>query len=507
MTNNTINLRAHQSRSITQIMYALNSGVKKNLLRIPTGGGKSYTAAQLIRNYLDEGRRAMFIVDRLALLDQMLKTFDQFGIYPGVIQGNHPMTDYSNPVQLVSVDSLPRRIDSVRKPHLVIQDECHEVKSVISWMMEEWDSDFVGMTATPFSRGLGLHWQQQIVGAKYQELLDEGILCPYRVWSPERPIEKPDLMKSGEYQAKSAQEILCATKIADNVLECYFSKARGKSALYCTPSVATSKWYKDIFKAEGVIAEEVNGYAKTDYERDKDRELVEAFKAGQIEVVFQVQKLTVGFDYPGLEVLGMLDPTNSLIKFLQACGRVVRTCEGKEEGLILDHVGNFQNDLLCRPEEVDLLPLALDETKKKTILKIPKEERDRHCPDCKEIMKPRQFECTCGWSPPEIKTKMEWDVTNKLIELTSTQRKNFNEVDASRFWQSLKWYFLRDREKEKLRDGWASDQFKKRFGVNVREYQDIYQLPQRTPDEDARKWYRALMIRKSYAKRKFRGAA
>lgn len=83
-------------------------------------------------------------------------------------------------------------------------------------------------------------------------------------------------------------------------------------------------------------------------ERDKT---VQDFKSGRIKVVACVTTLSMGFDYPELQVVMMGRPTNSLAVFYQLYGRLVRPFEGKI-GHFYDFGGNINK--FGRPEDLTI---------------------------------------------------------------------------------------------------------------------------------------------------------
>lgn len=68
--------------------------------------------------------------------------------------------------------------------------------------------------------------------------------------------------------------------------------------------------------------------------------ITNAFKSGEIEILYNVGVYTVGFDYPQLDCIVLLRPTRSLRLHSQILGRVSRIAEGKDFGYVYDFVGN-----------------------------------------------------------------------------------------------------------------------------------------------------------------------
>ena len=117
-------LRPHQTNAIEMLRQSLGSGKRRPVLQAPTGFGKTLLAAAVVEGALAKNKRVIFTVPALSLVEQTVKAFWDDGIRDvGVIQGSNPMTDWSRPVQVASVQTLQRR--PIPEADVVIIDECH----------------------------------------------------------------------------------------------------------------------------------------------------------------------------------------------------------------------------------------------------------------------------------------------------------------------------------------------------------------------------------------------
>ena len=148
-----IDLRKYQSDAIEQARQAIRGGAKNVLICAPTGGGKTVIASALIEANQGKGKRSAFVVDRLSLIQQTSDTFDRYGIDHGIIQADHPRFRPSKPVQLCSQQTVARR----RWPDadLIVVDEAHTVTETVKKRISPRDTITIGLTATPFTKGLG----------------------------------------------------------------------------------------------------------------------------------------------------------------------------------------------------------------------------------------------------------------------------------------------------------------------------------------------------------------
>jgi primosomal protein N' len=117
-------LRPHQAKAIEMLRQSLGSGKRRPVLQAPTGFGKTRLAAAVVEGALAKQKRVISTVPALSLVDQTVRAFWNDGIRDvGVFQGTNPMTDWSRPVQVASVQTLQRR--PIPQADLALIDECH----------------------------------------------------------------------------------------------------------------------------------------------------------------------------------------------------------------------------------------------------------------------------------------------------------------------------------------------------------------------------------------------
>src|SRR5690242_9464909 len=115
-------LREDQQFAIEALRSAIADGERRIILQAPTGFGKTVLAGSIIERALQRNRRVLFTVPALSLIDQAVESFRVEGIdQVGVIQGYHEMTDWTQPVQVASVQTLMRR--KIPEADVVLVDE------------------------------------------------------------------------------------------------------------------------------------------------------------------------------------------------------------------------------------------------------------------------------------------------------------------------------------------------------------------------------------------------
>lgn len=150
-------LRPYQQTAVDLVRQSLRSSHRRPILQLPTGAGKTRIAAEIIHGALAKGRQAIFVIPRISLIEQTVAAFEREGVWNiGDIQGQHFRTNPNAPVQIASAQTLVRR--KIPMVDLVIIDECHlQFEKISTWIAsDEWACiRFIGLSATPWSKGLG----------------------------------------------------------------------------------------------------------------------------------------------------------------------------------------------------------------------------------------------------------------------------------------------------------------------------------------------------------------
>ena len=175
-------LRPYQDLCIEELRAGLKAGHRRQVLKLPTGAGKTRVAAELINRALIRGERSIFVVPRLSLIEQTVAAFEREGIgHIGVIQGQNFRTDFTAPVQVASAQTLVRR--EIPEAGLVIVDECHlRFQAINDWLIDpDWQkAKFIGLSATPWARGMGMVWQSVVAPVTIADLIQDEFLCQFR---------------------------------------------------------------------------------------------------------------------------------------------------------------------------------------------------------------------------------------------------------------------------------------------------------------------------------------
>jgi superfamily II DNA or RNA helicase len=222
-------LRPYQAQGLDSLRRKLKSGVSRLILLLPTGGGKTLVAAHAIRRARDKGKRVAFVVPALSLIDQTVAALEAEGIdCIGVVQGIHPRTDREQPVQVCSVQTLARR----KRPDvdLVIVDEAHLLhKEIFRWMADCPSIPFIGLSATPWARGLGRYYGGLIIAATTADLIRDGFLSPFVAYAPSNPDLSGVRTVAGEFDQAQLGAAMDVPQITGDIIETWLQRSTGST--------------------------------------------------------------------------------------------------------------------------------------------------------------------------------------------------------------------------------------------------------------------------------------
>jgi superfamily II DNA or RNA helicase len=420
------------------------------MLQLPTGAGKTMIAAAIVEMARAKGNRVIFTVPALSLVDQTVKAFWNVGVRDvGVIQGWHEMTNPNMPVQVASVQTLMKR--QIPEAALVIVDEAHRWFNFYGkWMMDEaWAKvPFIGLSATPWTQGLGAYYDDLIVPTTPEDLIEDGYLSPFKVFAPSHPDLAGVRTVAGDYHEGDLGAAMNKAPLVADVVDTWLKKGEGRSTFCFAVDRAHAKHLQERFQAAGVATDYIDAYTDS-----KDREAVrQRFQAGETRVVVNVGCLTTGVDWD-CRCIVMARPTKSEMLFVQIIGRGLRPAEGKDHCLILDHSDNH----LRLGFVTDIAHDQLDNGRERASRKNDKIALPKECPQCTFLRPPRVATCpSCGF-----KAKPVSNIECEDGELRELKAGKADKATKQR-WYSMLIHVGRSRG---YKPKWADNQYRQRFGV------------------------------------------
>ena len=323
-------LRDYQKDLISSVFKAIQDGYKAPCIVLPCGGGKSVILAEIAKIHTHSDKEILFLVHRKELCSQIFSTFVRYGV----------KMEYCN---IAMVQTVARRLQSQRKPDLIITDENHHSLAKTYKRIYDYFSDIprIGVTATPEridGSGLSDVNDKLIIGVSARWLIEHEYLSPYDYYAP--LIDMPKFhIKHGDFIQSEVAEYFARnrSRIYGDVIRHYKAIADGKQAICYLPTVESSKQTADEFLSAGISAAHIDGSTPKS-ERDS---VINAFRNGDVKILCNVDIVSEGFDVPDCECVILLRPTKSLILYTQQAMRCMRYKEGKR-AVIIDHVNNLK---------------------------------------------------------------------------------------------------------------------------------------------------------------------
>jgi len=482
-----------QEKIIEDTRDEFRKGIKRTIIMGPCGFGKTFVSSEIIRMFRAKNSkgRALFLCDRIALCEQTAQEFSKLGHRVAVMQQGW-RGDSSPDVLVASVQSI-EKAPRLPEVDLCIHDESHVLRAYIKRLMAEYNNvPVIGLSATPWSKGLGAtgYYETIVKGPTVSELILNNRLTPSDVWCPSAPDLESIGAVGGDYNQK--QLGLVTAKRVGDVVEQFFEIASKQQTMISAMNCADSISIIDKLVARGIRAIHVD-YKTTIKQMYGKGGLIDMFKAGEIQVLSSVFKLSIGIDLPNCTCTISAAPTKSLIREIQFRGRGIRKYEGKDFCTHIDMAGNISR--LC--DITDDLPDGLDRGDK------PATESQEYTPkepiNCKAIVNgklcntPKKGSRTCskcGFTP----------TPNPNIEYIDGKLVNKKEFKLSEDYKE-KWarQMLSYSRSKGYKDGFAYHKYLDKFGEEPRK--KLYRMKSVTEWPLALSHIKHLAIKKSHQRR------
>lgn len=352
---------------IINLKKIIEAGEERALLISATGTGKTYASAFAMREL--GYKRVLFLVHRGQLARQTKKSYQKvFGknISMGLVGAGY--SDYDADYVFAMVQTLNRdeHLHKYRPDEFdcIILDEAHHssadtYQKVMSYFKPKL---WLGMTATPDKRdddvaGRNIYeiFNYQIAyEIRLQQAMEEDILCPFHYFG----ISDVSLVEEKQLKSRKMSDrdfnLLTGDERVRHIIEQAeyygYSGDRVKGLIFCS-RIDESEELSQKFNVLGYRTIALNGSASEDertnaFERLAMDEKDATEKMQPLDYIFSVEILNEGVDIVEVNQVIMLRPTESPIVFIQQLGRGLRKAEGKEYVVILDFIGNYNNNFM-----------------------------------------------------------------------------------------------------------------------------------------------------------------
>lgn len=416
-------LRDYQEESKQQIRSNIGRQVGATMLASFVGSGKTEIGVSMLQDCYRKGNGGLFVVDRLSLLGQTSERLDRYGIPHGVVQSQHARYKPSELIQVVSIQTVARRRWPDAK--LIIHDEAHIIHKTATDRILNGGGSHVGLSATPFTKGLGKFYKAIVNVRTANQLTQDGVITPFKVWGATQPDMETDVptkaIVAGEWTDEFAAER--SMRIVGDVVEQYQKRGNNGKAIVFGVNVAHCEELQRQALSAGIKAA-LYTYHTPEEEREALIGKRGEFRKPDSEIrwLISVSALSRGFDVPDISVVIKCRPyRKSFSEFVQVLGRGLRSYPGKENCTILDLAGNFtwnNFEKTYRLEEFmeeGIHELDDGKPKPKAVPK-PREKKIVKCPDCGFM--PCGKSCSsCGYAfPPKFTTAHE---EGDLVEIVA----------------------------------------------------------------------------------------
>ena len=450
-------LRPHQERALEALRGSLAVGNRRPMLQAPTGFGKTLTAAHIIQRALDKGKRVAFVVPALSLIDQTVAAFEAEGIHcVGVMQGIHERTDRDQPVQVCSVQTLARR----KRPEvdLVLVDEAHQQhREIFRWMKDCPSIPFIGLSATPWARGLGKYYDDLITAATTADLIRDGFLSRFKTFAPSDPDLAGVKSVAGDFHEGELADAMDRSVVTGDIVETWLKRGEERPTFCFCVNRRHAQHVAERFIEAGVAAEYMDGATS----REDRAAIFNRFRSGETRIICNVGVLTTGIDLD-VRCIILARPTKSRIFFVQTIGRGLRTAEGKDHLLILDHAGNHLRLGMVTDIGQDRLDSGRDRQGARDRARERSKPLPKRCEECSAVVSRMARACPSCGAPIRAKTEVE-SAEGDLVEFGSRRTGSHapSIADKISFHGELLW-IARERGHK---PGWVGFKFKERFGA------------------------------------------
>ncbi|SHK92143.1 DUF3427 domain-containing protein [Hespellia stercorisuis] len=440
---------------ITNLKKIRENGEEKALLISATGTGKTYASAFAMREL--GFKKVLFLVHRNQIAKQAIKSFRKvFGgtVSMGMVSGSLGRAEYDKDYIFATVQTFSKEgtLQHFARNHFdaIIYDEAHHTSAdSYKKVMDYFTSQFsLGMTATPDKRDDNMEGRnvyeifnyQIAYEIRLQNAMEEDLLCPFHYFGITDLSIIEDSGRSKEEQIENFRNLTSDERVANVMKQAkYFghSGERVKGLIFAS-RVDEARELSNKFNDKGWRTMVLTGADSENVRAEAIERLAGEDSEDALDYIVSVDIFSEGVDVPEINQVIMLRPTQSPIVFIQQLGRGLRKAEDKEYVVVLDFIGNYNNNFM--------IPIALsgDRTYNKDNIRRYVVEGGRVIPGAStvhfdEISRKRIFQSIDQANFSDIKLIKEnyTNLKNKLGHIPAlTDFDKYGEMDVLRIFDN-----------------------------------------------------------------------
>lgn len=354
-----VKLRPYQDEAINAILSARRSGVKRMVVCLPTGAGKtvifSHLASIAHQRVLVLAHREELLTQARDKLQRALGGRAQVDIEQAQRRASAEAKVVVASLRSLRSERLSRLVNDERFG-LIIYDECHHavaednqrVLRELGVFEDDFQGTLVGFTATTRrADGVGLDevFEELVYRRSLQEMIKDGFLVPLRGYRISTQTSLEGVAGSGDFPLDALAEKVDIQERNGLVARVIQELARDRRTICFCVTVRHAENLADTLRSCGVPASTIHGEMAS----AERAAVLRAFREGTTQVLTNVGVLTEGFDDPEVSCVAMARPTRSESLYVQCVGRGMRLFEGKRDCLVIDFVDLSALNLVTLP--------------------------------------------------------------------------------------------------------------------------------------------------------------
>ncbi len=350
-----------QQEFITNLQQMINEGKKRALLLSATGTGKTYAAAFALKQL--QLKKVLFLVHREQIAKQAILSFKKvfgnthsFGLLSG--SSKDLECDYLfSTMQMMAKEEVRTQFEKQNFEAVVI-DEVHRVGSKSYQKIMDYFTPklYLGMTASPErTDGFDIYklFDHNIAyEIRLQQAMEEDMLCPFHYFGI-TDLEIDGYSIDDTSQLHHFSHLISNERvnhIIDKAKYFGYSGSRVKGLVFCS-SIKEAIALSDAFNERQYRTIVLSGQHDQETRENAIERLTSNNRHDMLDYIFTVDIFNEGVDIPDVNQVIMLRPTKSPVVFIQQLGRGLRNAKNKEFVVILDFIGNYNNNFM--------IPIAL----------------------------------------------------------------------------------------------------------------------------------------------------